>query len=120
MKKYPSRASLSDVLKPVALTGKLREEVEELTGTSTSTVTERLSVPTWLEMYDLGGQTVRAMTYVAEGNESDGCPSLRYITLLRDGARAHGLPVNGSRCWRALSTSNDVLSDREATRDERV
>ena len=33
MKKYPSRASLSDVLKPVALTGRLREEVEELTGT---------------------------------------------------------------------------------------
>ena len=49
--------------------------------------------PTWLEMYDVGGQTVRAMTYVAEGNESDGCPSLRYITLLRDGARAHGLPT---------------------------
>jgi len=49
--------------------------------------------PTWLEMYDVGGQTVRAMTYVAEGNESDGCPSLRYIALLRDGARAHGLPT---------------------------
>jgi hypothetical protein len=44
-------------------------------------------------MYDVDGQTVRAMTYVAEGNELDGRPSLRYITLLRDGARAHGLPT---------------------------
>jgi len=32
------------------------------------------------------------MTYIADGNETDGHPSLRYITLLRDGARAHGLP----------------------------
>ena len=26
------------------------------------------------------------------GKETDGNPSLRYITLLRDGARLHGLP----------------------------
>ncbi len=32
------------------------------------------------------------MTYIADGNEHDGDPSLRYITLLREGARAHGLP----------------------------
>jgi gamma-glutamylcyclotransferase len=47
---------------------------------------------TWLEMHDVDGQTVSAMTYVAKGKETDGCPSLRYITMLRDGARAHGLP----------------------------
>ena len=35
---------------------------------------------------------VQAVTYMAQGNEVDGKPSLRYITLLRDGARAHGLP----------------------------
>jgi len=29
---------------------------------------------------------------VAAGKETDGCPSLRYITLLREGARFHGLP----------------------------
>ncbi|WP_334386689.1 gamma-glutamylcyclotransferase family protein [Bradyrhizobium sp. AZCC 2262] len=47
---------------------------------------------TWLEMHDVDGQTVSAMTYVAKGKETDGRPSLRYITMLRDGARAHGLP----------------------------
>jgi hypothetical protein len=45
-------------------------------------------------MHDVDGQTVTAMTYVAEGKESDGCPSLRYIALIRDGARAHGLPTS--------------------------
>ena len=29
---------------------------------------------------------------MAQGDEVDGKPSLRYIILLRDGARAHGLP----------------------------
>jgi hypothetical protein len=32
------------------------------------------------------------MTYIADGLERDGNPSLRYLTLLREGARAHGLP----------------------------
>jgi len=35
---------------------------------------------------------VQAVTYMAQGKEVDGNPSLRYITLLRDGARAHSLP----------------------------
>jgi gamma-glutamylcyclotransferase len=48
--------------------------------------------PLWLEAEDISGNTLRAVTYMAEGNEDDGCPSLRYVTLLRDGARAHGLP----------------------------
>ena len=38
------------------------------------------------------GQPVPAVTYVARGKEVDGRPSLRYIRLLRDAARAHGLP----------------------------
>jgi cation transport regulator ChaC len=54
----------------------------------------RVYRPTWLEMHDADEHTVRAMTYVAEGKESDGRPSFRYITLLRDGARAHGLPTS--------------------------
>jgi hypothetical protein len=29
---------------------------------------------------------------MAQGQEADGKPSLRYITLLREGVRAHGLP----------------------------
>jgi cation transport regulator ChaC len=40
---------------------------------------------------DSGG-LLDAVTYIAEGKENDGRPSLRYITLLRDGARAHELP----------------------------
>ena len=46
----------------------------------------------WLEAEDIDGDPLSAVTYVAEGKEIDGNPSLRYITLLRQGARAHGLP----------------------------
>ncbi len=45
-----------------------------------------------LDVHDAKGNVLRAVTYVADGLESDGWPSLRYITLLREGARAHGLP----------------------------
>lgn len=48
--------------------------------------------PIWLHVADGKGETVNAMTYVATGNTTDGHPSLRYLNLLRDGARAHGLP----------------------------
>ena len=41
---------------------------------------------------DLRGNPLDAVTYIADGNETDGNPSFRYITLLREGARAHGLP----------------------------
>jgi cation transport regulator ChaC len=40
------------------------------------------------------GLRVQATTYIAQGREVDGKPSLRYITLLRDGARAHRLPAH--------------------------
>jgi AIG2 family protein len=42
--------------------------------------------------HDRDGRVVQVVTCMAQGNEVDGKPSLRYITLLRDGARAHGLP----------------------------
>ena len=45
-----------------------------------------------IEAEDRDGRMIQAVTYLAEGKEVDGKPSLRYITLLRDGARAHGLP----------------------------
>lgn len=48
--------------------------------------------PVWLKAEDGDGGEIIAFTYVAEGNETDGRPSLRYITLLREGAEAHGLP----------------------------
>ena len=40
------------------------------------------------------GQRLDAVAYIAEGKDVDGKPSLRYVTLLREGARAHGLPVH--------------------------
>ena len=48
--------------------------------------------PLWLDAEDINGRPLQAMTYIAHGKEVDGRPSLRYITLLRDGARTHGLP----------------------------
>ena len=46
----------------------------------------------WLLVEDIDGNSLRAITYVAPGEEADGRPSLRYIAMLREGARAHGLP----------------------------
>ncbi len=46
----------------------------------------------WLNVEDNDGDRLEAVTYIADGKETDGNPSLRYITLLREGARAHGLP----------------------------
>ena len=35
---------------------------------------------------------LQAVAFIAEGEEDDYKPSLRYVTLLREGARVHGLP----------------------------
>ncbi len=48
----------------------------------------------WLAAEDAEGRALDAVTYIADGNAEDGKPSLRYITLLREGATAHGLPVH--------------------------
>jgi cation transport regulator ChaC len=48
--------------------------------------------PVALFAHDMNGEAIEVITYIAEGNESDGRPSLRYISLLREGARRHGLP----------------------------
>jgi hypothetical protein len=45
-----------------------------------------------VEAKDNDGRHLQAVTYMAHGKEVDGKPSLRYLKLLRDGARAHGLP----------------------------
>ena len=45
-----------------------------------------------VEAIDADGRTILAVAYMAAGKPTDGRPSLRYITLLREGARAHGLP----------------------------
>ncbi len=46
----------------------------------------------WEDAEDIDGNRLRIVTYIADGKETDGNPSLRYITLQREGARAHGLP----------------------------
>lgn len=59
---------------------------------STEGVPGRRYRPIWLAAEDIAGHPLTTVTYIAQGKETDGNPSLRYITLLRDGARAHGLP----------------------------
>jgi cation transport regulator ChaC len=51
----------------------------------------------WVDAKDIDGHELRAVTYIADGHRTDGRPSLRYITLLRQGARAHGLPEHYRR-----------------------
>jgi cation transport regulator ChaC len=46
----------------------------------------------WVSAVDPDGNVLSAVTYMARGKATDGAPSLRYLTLLREGARAHGLP----------------------------
>ena len=46
----------------------------------------------WANAEDIDGNHLRIVTYIADGKKQDGNPSLRYIALLRQGARAHGLP----------------------------
>ena len=51
-----------------------------------------------IDAEDIDGRSFQAMTYIVRGKAVDRRPSLRYITLLRDGARAHGLPEHYIRC----------------------
>jgi cation transport regulator ChaC len=48
--------------------------------------------PQQFQAEDQDGRPITAIAYIARGNETDGTPSLRYLTLLREGARANGLP----------------------------
>ena len=41
---------------------------------------------------DTDGNILTAVAYLARGLDADRAPSHRYISLLREGARAHGLP----------------------------
>jgi gamma-glutamylcyclotransferase len=53
--------------------------------------------PAWVVAEDANGNEVPVVAYSAVGNPTDGTPSHRYITLLREGARAHGLPADWVR-----------------------
>ena len=48
--------------------------------------------PLWFIAEEIGGNPLDAVTLIADGKDQDGRPSLRYLTLLREGAREHGLP----------------------------
>jgi len=60
---------------------------------STEGVPGRGYKPVVVDALDSDNNRIPAVAYVAAGKEVDGSPSLRYITLLRDGARFHGLPA---------------------------
>jgi hypothetical protein len=51
-----------------------------------------------MDAEDAEGNTLRAVTYVAQGNEFDRSPSLQDITLMQEGARKHGLREYYFRC----------------------
>ena len=59
---------------------------------STEGVPGRGYRPQWFEAEDSDGHALLVVAYIAQGKEADGNPSLRYLTLLREGARANGLP----------------------------
>lgn len=48
--------------------------------------------PIWLDAEDRAGNRLRAFSLIADGLPEDGKPSLRYITLIREGAVQHDLP----------------------------
>lgn len=48
--------------------------------------------PIWVDTEDRDGVQLAAFTLIADGLPEDGKPSLRYLSLLRDGARQHDLP----------------------------
>jgi cation transport regulator ChaC len=70
---------------------------------STEGVPGRGYRPACLVAEDIDGNQVPVVAYSAVGKPSDGTPSLRYITLLREGARAHGLPPEWVRYLDSVS-----------------
>ena len=59
---------------------------------STEGVPGRGYRPASLIAEDTDGNQLPVIAYSAVGKLTDGTPTLRYMTLLREGARAHGLP----------------------------
>ena len=61
---------------------------------STEGVPGRFYRPACLVAEDIDGNQLPVVAYSAVGKPTDGTPTLRYMTLLREGARAHGLPAH--------------------------
>ena len=68
--------------------------------------------PRQFEAEDRDGRLLPAVAYIARGNATDGTPSLRYLTLLREGARANGLPGH----WLQFLDSVEHARSVDATR----
>ena len=65
------------------------------------------TVPFLLAARDRDGEALEAFAYIARGKARDGRPSLRYITLIREGARAHGLPPHWLARLEAVSHADE-------------
>ena len=63
--------------------------------------------PVLLAARDRDGEALEAFAYIARGKARDGRPSLRYITLIREGARAHGLPPHWLARLEAVSHADE-------------
>jgi cation transport regulator ChaC len=70
--------------------------------------------PLWLAAEDISGTALQVATYIAQGDEHDYNPSLRYLTLLREGARAHGLPEHYIRFLERLSPRDSIHGDNKS------
>ncbi|MGD9541935.1 gamma-glutamylcyclotransferase [Methylocystis sp.] len=68
-------------------------------------------VPWWryrplsLDAEDISGTRLAALAYIAQGDQDDHKPSLWYLTLLREGARARGLPEHYIRFLEQIEPS---------------
>ena len=61
----------------------------------------------WTEAEDRAGNRLApAVTYIADGGDTDGRPSRRYLALLREGARAHDLPGHWVRLLEAIEPAD--------------
>jgi AIG2-like family len=70
----------------------------------------------WIEAEDRQGNRIPCITYIAEGRANDGCPSLRCLTLLHEGAHAHAISgttrAKESRMLNATTLLADALGKR--------
>lgn len=61
----------------------------------------------WTQAEDRAGNRLApAVTYIADGMMTDGRPSRRYITLLREGARSHDLPEHWVRLLDSVESAD--------------
>lgn len=64
--------------------------------------------PVWLPAKDRQGRAFEAFSLMADGVAEDSHPSLRYITLLREGARRHSLPTHWIEKLELVRSADDT------------